>query len=273
MMRFYKLLLLILFTIPAVFTLSAQEFFWEGAETFSPRPGKFPVSVNSSDFSIVAWQEVTPNSDASVTSGGFINIFLAIKEQGRDWVQRGIVGGPYVYLGTEPSIISMVIDNKGRILIAAASGNAQAEILISENRGFSFSKYIVNLGAENSVAPRLYVRADGGYLLFITRGSGQSLSICYSRSDNGINWSPFEFFTQENALSLNFLPAHGSIGRKDIVFYQSLAIGTESISTYQLYYKTSEDGGKTWTEARRFTTFNDPVVQGQSCSTGTNKRR
>jgi hypothetical protein len=264
MTRFCKLLLLILFAGQAVFTLSAQDFFWEEAEAFSSHPGKFPVSANSNDFSVIAWQEVTPNRDASVTSGGFINIFLAVKEQGKDWVQRGTVGGPYTYLGTEPSIISMVIDNKGRILIAAAAGNAQAEILISDNKGSSFSKNIVNLGAENSVAPRLYVRADGGYLLFITRGSGQSLSICYSRSDNGINWSPFEFFTQENSTSLNFLPAHTGIGHKDIVFYQSLAIGTESVSTYQLYYKTSEDAGKTWPEAKRFTTFNDPVIQGQT---------
>jgi len=264
MMRFCKLLLFMLLAISAVFTLSAQEFFWEEAEPFSSRPGRFPVSAHSNDFSIVAWQEVTPNRDAGVTSGGFINILLAVKEPGKDWIQMGIVGGPYAYLGAEPSIISMVIDNMGKILIAAASGNAQAEILISENRGLGFSKHIVNLGDENSVAPRLYVRADGGYLLFITRGRGQSLSICYSRSDNGINWSPFIFFTQENALSLNFLPAHSSIGGKDIVFYQSLAIGTESVSAYQLYYKTSEDAGKTWTEARRFTTFNDPVIQNQA---------
>ena len=264
MIRLYKLLLITLLAMSAVFTLSAQEFFWEEAEPFSPRPGKFPVSANSNDFSVIAWQEVTPSRDTSVTSGGFINILLAVKEPGKNWEQRGTVGGPYAYLGTEPSIISMVIDNKGKILIAAASGNAQAEILISDNRGLSFSRHIVNLGAENSVAPRLYVRADGGYLLFITRGSGQSLSICYSRSDNGINWPPFEFFTQENSLSLNFLPAHISLGRKDIVFYQSLAIGTESISTYQLYYKTSEDAGRTWTEPRRFTTFNDPVIQTQT---------
>jgi len=264
MTRFCKLLLFLLLAMHAVFALSAEEFFWEEAEPFSPRPGRFPVSAFSNDFSIVAWQEVTPNREASVTSGGFINILLAVKEPGKDWEQRGTVGGPYIYLGTEPSIISMVIDNRGRILIAAASGNAQAEILISENRGLSFSKQIVNLDAENSVAPRLYVRADGGYFLFITRGRGQSLSICYSRSDNGINWSSFEFFTQENAPSLNFLPAHASIGIKDIVFYQSLAIGTESVSAYQLYYKTSEDGGKTWTEARRFTVFNDPVIQNQT---------
>ncbi|MCL2759132.1 MAG: signal protein, partial [Treponema sp.] len=254
-----KNICLIVFFLAIAAFLPAEDFFWEQAEPFTPRPGKFPVNANSSDFSVIAWQEVTPNRDG----GGNINIHLAVKESGKDWEQRGMVGGPYAFLGTEPSILSMVIDNRGRILIAAAPGGAQAEILISENRGVSFTKQMVNLGAENSVAPRLYVRADGGYFLFVTRGRSQALSIYYSRSDNGTTWSPFEFFTPENALALNFLPAHASLGRRDIVFFQSLIMGIESISTFQLFYKISEDGGRTWSEAVRFTTFNDPVVQGQ----------
>jgi hypothetical protein len=260
MTRVKKLLFLSLFIFTIAATVPAQDFYWEAAEPFTSGQGKFPVSAYSNDFSAAAWQEVTPNRDSS----GLINIFLAVKESGKDWEQKGIAGGPYSFLGTEPSILSMVIDNRGRIIIAAASGGAQAEILISENRGQSFSKHFINLGADNSVAPRLYVRADGGYLLFTTRGRAQSVSIHYSRSDDGITWTPFEFFTPENALSLNFLPAHSSSGARDIVFFQSLVMGTESLSTYQLYYKISENGGRTWTEARRFTTFNDPVIQGQT---------
>ena len=272
MTRYNKLLFFILLVFLAVLPVASQELYWEQAENFSPRAGKFPVSAYSNDFSVIAWQEVTPNRDATITSGGFINVYLAVKEAGKEWAQRGIIGGPYAYLGTEPSILSMVIDNKGRILIAAASGNAQAEILISENRGQSFSKQTINLGIENSVAPRLYVRADGGYLLFITRGQTQSISILYSRSENGINWSPFEYFTPENALSLNFIPAHAIIGRRDIVFFQSLAVGADSSSAYQLFYKTSDDGGRSWTDSRRFTTFNDPVVQNQPPDNFDNQR-
>jgi len=264
MIRLNKMLLFVFFSFIAVFFVSAQDLYWEQAEAFTSRQGKFPVNAYSNDFSVIAWQEVTLNKDASITSGGFISVFLAIKESGKDWVQRGMVGGPYTFLGTEPSILSMVIDSKERILIAAASGNAQAEILISENRGQTFTKQKINLGFENSVAPRLYVRADGGYLLFVTRGQAQSVSILYSRSDNGVNWSSFDFLTPETSLSLNFLPAHANFERKDVVFYQSLAIGADSSSTYQLYYRTSEDGGRTWTPSRRFTTFNDPVIQNQN---------
>jgi len=272
MTQFNKILLFVFFSFFAVFNIAAQELYWEQAETFSPRTGKFPVSAYSNDFSVIAWQEVSPNRDTNITSGGLINIFLAVKESGKDWEQRGAVGGPYAFLGTEPSILNMIIDIKGRILIAAASGNSQGEILISEDKGRSFSKNIINLGVESSVAPRIFVRADGGYFLFITRGKSQSISIYYSRSDNGTNWSPFEFFTPENELSLNFLPAHSSIERKDIVFFQSLSIGTDSLTTYQLYYKTSEDGGRTWSDSRRFSTFTDPIVQNQPADNFDNQR-
>jgi len=271
-MKINKIILFLFFAFFAVFAITGQDLYWEQAEPFTPRTGKFPVSAYSNDFSAAAWQEVTPNREAGATTGGLINVFLAVRESGKNWEQRGAVGGPYVFLGTEPSILSMVIDNKGRILIAAASGDAQAEILISEDKGQSFSKQTVNLGVESSVAPRIFVRADGGYLLFATRGQSQSISLYYSRSDNGINWSPFEFFTPENALSLNFLPTHASIDRKDIVIFQSLAIETDSITTYQLFYRISEDGGRTWSEIKRFTTFNDPIVQNQAPDNFDNQR-
>jgi len=256
--------LLLIFSFFASFSLFAQTLYWEEAALFSARPGKFPVSAHSADFSIIAWQEVSPNTDASIAASGLISVSLSVKEGTGSWQQRGIIAGPYPFLGTEPSIVSMAIDNRGRIVIAAAAGGAQTEILISADRGRTFSKRMIDLGAENSVAPRLFVRADGGYLLFVTRGRGQALSIYFSRSDDGEIWTPFEFFTPENSLSLNFLPTHASIGRRDFIFFQSLIMGTESLSTFQLIYKTSDDGGRTWSQANRFTTFPDPVMQTQS---------
>jgi len=258
LIHFFLLAIVMIFAAPAF----AQDLFWEEAAAFSPRAGKFPISANSENFSVLAWQEVTAAANAG--AAGYINIHLAVKEPGRSWQQRGVVAGPYTFMGTEPSIISMVIDNRGRIIIAAAAGSAQTEILISTDRGLSFTRRMVDLGAENSVAPRLFVRADGGYFLFVTRGRAQALSIYYSRSENGETWTPFEFFTPENTLSLNFLPAHASIGRRDFVIFQSLIMGEESLSTFQLFLKTSDDGGRTWTPARRFTTFTDPIMQTQA---------
>jgi HAMP domain-containing protein len=247
---------------------ATQELFWEEVMLFSPRPGTFPVSANSNEFSVIAWQE-------AVTSpgGGSININLAVKEATGRWENRGVIAGPYAFLGAEPSILSLAIDNRGRILIAAAAGDAHTEILISSDRGHSFTRRMVNLGAENSVAPRIFVRADGGYLLFVTRGRTQSLSIYYSRSDDGLNWSSFESFVTESNLTLNFLPTHSSTGRRDVVFFQSLIMGIETLSTFQLFFKTSDNGGRTWSDARRFTTFNDPVMHTQAAASSFDNQR
>ncbi|MCL2067545.1 MAG: SpoIIE family protein phosphatase [Treponema sp.] len=250
-------LVLFLFTT----TLSAQsDLFWDNPVVFSGA-GSFPVSASSDSFAAVAWQQAAVNRNPGLAADGFISIALAVKNSGETWRQRGIVAGPYSYSGTEPSILSLVIDNLGRIIIAVGASGSETEILISSDRGASFSGNRVNLGSENSVAPRIFVRADGGYILFITRGQGQSLSIYYALSDDGLSWSPFELFIDEPNLQLNFLPAHGSIGQRDIVFFQSLVTGEDFSSTFQLFFKTSDDNGQTWSESRRFSSFRDPVVQ------------
>ncbi|MDR2542234.1 MAG: SpoIIE family protein phosphatase [Treponema sp.] len=259
---FYGFFLIILFLFPSTTPLLAVDFFWEEAELFTSRQGRFPVSAYSDRIAAVAWQEVTPNRNPQIAATGFITIYLAVKVPSQDtetWQQRGAIAGPYAFSGTEPSILSITVDNRNRIIIAAATGGIETELIISEDYGATFQRRTIDMGAENSVAPRIYVRADGGYLLFATRGLSQSLSIYYSRSDDLINWAPFESFTPETTLSFNFLPAHASIKNRDIVFFQSLTMGIETASNFQLYFKISENGGRTWTEARRLTTFTDPV--------------
>ncbi len=204
-------------------------FYWEAPEIFSSGAGTFPVSAFSDDLSVIAWQETTPNRDSNIAAAGMIRVALAVKKPGQSWERKGFVGGPYPYSGTEPSILSAVIDRRGRIIIAAAASTTQTEILISENQGESFSRHRVNMGSETSVAPRLYARADGGYLLFVTRGREQTLSIYFARSDNGIDWSSFELFVQDRNLQLNFLPVHGSIGAEDFVFFQSFVSSGDSV--------------------------------------------
>ena len=238
----------------------SQEFFWNEPALFTQRQGSFPVSASINEFSVLAWQEASPNRNQNVSATGEINIHLAVKEMGGNWEHKGLVAGPYAYSGAEPAILSIIIDNQGRIIIAAASASTQTDILISADRGNNFTSRTLNMGAENSVAPRIFMRADGGYLLFVSRGLAQSLAVYYARSDDGVSWSSFESFTPETSLALNFLPAHASAGNRDIVFYQSLISSIEG-TAFQLFFKTSDNGGRTWTEARRFTSFNDPVTQ------------
>jgi serine phosphatase RsbU (regulator of sigma subunit) len=254
------------FLIAALSVLAAgrlpalSDFYWEQPAVFSAVPGYFPVSAFSEDFSVVAWQEREANRDSRIAGDGWIRVSLAVKKNGEPWQIRGIDGVSYAYSGTQPSILSIALDKRGRIIIAAAASTTQTEILISDDLGETFARYRVDAGSESSVAPRIFVRADGGYLLFVTRGYEQSLSIYYARSDDGVSWSPFELFVRNTDLQLNFLPTHGSIGSTDYVIFQSFVGGADSVPAFQLYLTASVDGGAAWTPPRRLTDFQDPVM-------------
>ena len=242
-----------LFFFPCVINIFAQEtLYWENPEIFSDTAGTFPFSAFNENMGILLWQETQ-----ATTAGGSIQISLAIMKSGGSWEKRGIVGGPYVFSGSEPSILSAVIDKQGRILIAAAASSTETEILVSDDDGLSFSRYRINNGAEASVAPRISVRADGGFLLFITRGNDTSLSVFYARSDDGYSWTPFQAFVTEPGMQLNFLPTHASLGTRDYVIFQSFMGSTDTIPAFQLFLKYSQDNGRTWSAASRLTNFQD----------------
>ncbi|MDR2029411.1 MAG: HAMP domain-containing protein, partial [Treponema sp.] len=238
--------------------LPAQsDFYWEQPEIFSPGPGSFPVSAFNGDVSLIAWQESGSISGSGDVGDGQISVSMAIKSSGGPWQILRAIGGPYVYSGTEPSILSAALDDDGRILIAAAASSTQTEILISDDLGASFNRYRVNSGSESAVAPRIYPKAGGGYILFVTRGQDQSLSLFYALSEDGRFWSSFEPFVTEAGLQLNFLPTHITQNGVDYVVFQSFVGGADIIPAFQLFIKSSSDGGLSWTPARRITTFQD----------------
>ena len=232
-----------------------SDFYWEAPAPFSEGAGRFPISASGDGISALAWQESTPLEGGGVS----VRLSLAVKRAGQAWQVRRAVAGPYVYSRAEPAIASIAVDGRGRILIAAAASDATTEILISDDEGRSFSKSVVAGGSESAVAPRVFVRADGGYLLFVTRGAEQSLSIHLARSQDGRSWSPFEPFVTDTGLRLNFLPTHVAAFGRDYVVFQSLS--TALRPTFQLYLKSSADGGRTWSPARLVTGFRDPVAQ------------
>ena len=254
----YRVFVLLQFVLlfSALQTVSAQSgFFWEEPIVFSGGQGNFPVTAYKGDFGILVWQET-----ARTAAGGSINIALAVKVPGEQWVKRGIIGGPYVYSGTEPSIISAVIDDRNRILIAAAASTSDVEILISEDHGESIEHYRLAGGSQSSLAPRIAVCSDGSYLLFVTRGSESTLSTYYSRSLDGRSWSPMQPFVTDRGMELNFLPSHVSFQGREYVIFQSFTRSAETIPTFQLFMKTSADGGNSWSASRRFTNFQDIVT-------------
>ncbi|MDR2211920.1 MAG: SpoIIE family protein phosphatase [Spirochaetaceae bacterium] len=237
-------------------SLGAQELYWEEPRLFANRNGSFPVSAYQGNLSVVAWQET-----AKTASGGQIKVSLAVKQGRGPWIPRNEVAS-YTYSGTEPAILSTVIDSRGRILIAAAASGTETDILISSDLGETFDRYQLELGSESSVAPRIFTRSDGGYILFVTRGTTRDgLSLYYSRSDDGISWTHFQPFVTESGRNFNFLPSYISFNGRDYVVYQSRVTGlTEVGPTFQLFLKSSRDNGISWSQSVRITGFRDFLV-------------
>ncbi|GHV85939.1 hypothetical protein AGMMS50230_15470 [Spirochaetia bacterium] len=237
----------------------AQDYYWGEPEVFSQRAGSFPVSAYRGNLSVVVWQETTPGE-----GGGQISVSMAVKQGRGNWITRERIASyaySYAASGVEPSILSVALDDRGRILIAAAVSAMETEILVSSDLGASFERQRLEMGSESSVAPRIFTRSGGGYLLFVTRGAAQteSLSIFYSRSDDGVNWSPFQPFVTESGRLINFLPSHVSLNGREYVVYQSQISGADL--TFQLFFKSSADNGRTWSNSVRITGggFRDPV--------------
>ncbi|MDR1177196.1 MAG: SpoIIE family protein phosphatase [Spirochaetaceae bacterium] len=262
-----QLALLVLLGLSVPFLSALSVFYWEDAELFSPERGSFPASSSNGTTAIVAWQENLPSS-----GGGQIRISAAVKNGEDDWVIHRNIAGPYAYSGSEPSIISALVDRNGKIFIAAAADTARTELIVSEDFGETFSVHTIDSGsgageldgrenaASSSLAPRIYAMENGGYLLFITRGLSQSLTIYYARSEDGVAWTPFEPFINRSGLQLNFLPSHTSMAGREYVVFQSFQ-GTESPS-FQIFIKSSSDGGRTWSESKLVTNFRDsPAAQ------------
>ncbi|GAB1481667.1 hypothetical protein MASR2M78_04820 [Treponema sp.] len=253
--RFLFLSIIVLFLFGLSSPIAAlSDFYWEAPSSFTGGNARFPVSAFRGDLSVLAWQESSPIDDGSL----LVRVSMAVKRGSGPWVQHRSVAGPYTYSGSEPSILSLVIDTQDRIVLATAASSSKTEILVSKDAGLTFTTSSVNGGSESALAPRLYVASDGGYLLFVTRGTEQSLSIFVSKSKDALSWSPFQAFVTEPTLRLNFLPTHASLGAKDIVVFQSLS--GEVRPSFQLFAKTSSDGGLSWSPARQITNFRDLFV-------------
>jgi hypothetical protein len=238
-----------------------SNFYWERPGYFSPdgvsSTGSFPVTAFNDSIAVLAWQEkaAAAGSDDSRTV-----ISLAVKRSGGSWRVHRSVGGPYAYSGVEPALLSAAVDAQDRIVLAAAVSLVDTEILVSGDGGETFARALLRGSAEGSLAPRIFSGEGGGYLLFASRGREQTLSIYCARSDEGLSWTGFESFVEDPSLQLNFLPTHAGFKGVDYVVFQSFVGGVDASPTFQLYLKTSSDGGKTWTAPRRITRFRDPVA-------------
>ncbi|MCK4541212.1 MAG: SpoIIE family protein phosphatase [Spirochaetales bacterium] len=237
-------LLSIIFLLGLTISSFAQTFYWEEPEVLVPEGVSFSSTALTGDFAVVFWQE-SRKIDQHISE---ITLSLRATLDGRSWEEHQQVLGPFHFSGKEVSIFSFQINQRGELLVAVVVEN-RIEIYHSRDRGMSFSLLSRNEFSETIAAPKLRLKDDGGYILFIGKGSAAEegerdyrfLSTYYSLSSSGRDWLPFQPLADEAGLELNYLPASISYRGREIVIFQVFHEGR-----YQLYRKISADGGKTW---------------------------
>ncbi|MDR3325235.1 MAG: SpoIIE family protein phosphatase [Spirochaetaceae bacterium] len=300
-MRRFSVWLLFLASVALTGAAAQENFFLDVPRAFSTGQGAFPRTASSADFALVAWQE-SVKSARGARETGVISISLATRgAKDAEWkvFRRAIGSFPYSR-ELEPSIFTATIDDKGRIFICVARSPQQTEVYVSGDRGAHFSSYSLDAGGEASGAsasgsqaeraaaadangeilvPRIFQASGGAYLVFIVRYVGDAANLYYARSGDGVVWSAFEPFVQNPALRLNFLPSHVALRGKDYLVFQSFVSEAGAAggvgggrTSYQLYMQVSEDGGKTWSFARRVSDFGNPSGAGADAGAFSNER-
>jgi hypothetical protein len=247
--------------------LAAQEFYWETPRPLSAEAGRFPALIQLRDGLVAVWQE-SEGGGMKGNSAGEGQIWLALSRyRNGAWEAARRFAGPYTFRGVEPSVFTAVGEGS-RIAVAAATGEGQVEVLVSQDGGANFKSLDQPAQSTSAVAPRIFLSSTGGYVLFVsqgevlTAGADAELTLSYSSSPDGQTWQPFA--TLERNLKQDSLPVMARLAARgrDIVVFQSRYSPDPtdaSKESFQLYSKTSTDGGITWSAAKRLTDFPEPA--------------
>ena len=242
------------------------DFYWENPARLSRGVGAYPQGLQAGNRVLAIWQDIV-----ATEAGGTAWLSIASWEDGQARRQDRLVG-PIPFRGDPPVLYSAASDGADNVAIAVSTDPQVVSVFLSIDGGLNFGQPAVVAMEEPGVAPRIYPRAGGGWHLFMTRGESDSLSIYHSWSADGLAWTPFEAFVpSEFGLRLNFLPTAVSVNGLDVVVFQSLAGGERP--SFQLFSRTSSDGGQSWTAPKQVTNFLDPVQRDRTSANDFDNQR
>lgn len=230
-------------------SLEDRELFFEPPRELVGETARFPDAHATEEALVLLYQEITgEGEDAS------IYVSVQTSKTGRSWTAHRRVIGP-IPLRREPApvVFASNVAPNGDIYVVVAESATTTRVYRSENTGESFSEVAALSTEVTSVSPRLFVTSDGGLLLYVNQNIDRAQSILFSRSAGGDDWSEFEPLVRDDALVFNFLPDHVSYQGRDYVVFQSF--DPNESTNYQLYAKVSENGGRSWSDARIMTDF------------------
>ncbi|MFH2114060.1 MAG: sialidase family protein, partial [Spirochaetota bacterium] len=242
------------------------DFYWENPARLSRGTGAYPQALKVGERVLAIWQDIV-----ATDAGGTAWLSVASWEGGQVRRQDRLIG-PIPFRGDPPVLYSAASDGADGVALAVSIDPQAVSVFISTDGGLSFDQPAIVAMEEPGVAPRIFPRAGGGWHLFMTRSESDSLSIYHSRSSDGLEWTPFEAFVPtESGLRLNFLPTAVSVNGLDVVVFQSLAGGERP--SFQLFSRTSSDGGTTWTPPKQVTDFLDPVQRDKTSANDFDNQR
>ena len=246
--RLLILLIFILFSGP----LFSQTLYWEDPLFPVPSGAAYSRVAASDEQIFYFWQEKTGDNENQE-----IYLSLASSADGVEWKTNSRFLGPFSFTGNEIQFYSAVVNLSGDIYLAVSEPDYRVKIYFSGDGGETFSWISESETLPTRIMPRFSRTSDGSFILFATLASqtagSNSLGISYSHSEDGTEWSAFSPLTPEEDFRGTFLPSHAILDGRDYVVFQSFTLGT--ISTFQLYTKYSDDGGKSWSDPVFVTDF------------------
>ena len=208
----------------------------------------FPQVVSNARNAIIVYQEIVRTGNA----GGEIYISLRIAE-GDDWREVPRIIGPIGYQRElPPTVYSATMSADDRLYIVTLSSADSIRLYVASRDGSSV-RLMRSFSANDSVAPRLFARRDGGLILFASGNVGATQGILYALSTDNVRWSDFASLEPDASIGFSFLPHYASLDGREYVVFQSL--NASRSAGYQLYSKFSTDGGRTWSAAHLLTDF------------------
>ncbi|AFG37744.1 SpoIIE family protein phosphatase [Spirochaeta africana] len=249
MTRYFQHAFILIFLLLLPSVLGGVEFFAAPVQLADQRV-RFPDAGVHSDQLIVLYQEVIANSNED---GGRIFLRGMRSQDGKSWSQPQRLSAEIPYSSESPPTIYSAVFTNDEILLALSEADQRIALYRMRNADMTLERLGAVPGSEDLVAPRLFRRPDGGYLLFANRHRDFRIDIMLASSPDGVRWDDFRLFSEQPDLSLNFNPGYAHHNGEDVVVYQGL--DPTVAGAYQLYLRSSEDAGQNWSAAARITDF------------------
>ncbi|WP_053228052.1 SpoIIE family protein phosphatase [Spirochaeta cellobiosiphila] len=242
-----------------------QEYYWENPESFAGNRSRFPMVDSYNGTFALLWQDF---SNAN-SNNGDLNLSIAIKKKGQSWKKFNNIINNIPYFGEESPIASLTLNDNG-IYIAYIKSDSIIAILHSDYDNIEFKEISLISTGTDALSPKIFTSQKGMYLLF-SQGFETSISIFYTYTSSGSSWtSPQALIKDDENLNLNFSPYGTQHNGKDYIVFQSQHSGERA--NYQLYMKTSEDGGQSWSNSQWITNFSDGKSKNDDSSNYNNQR-